>query len=152
MVQNCECFGIRALPICKILSFPSTLKIVKLLNLDLPKYNENTSEDMFWSVFISWLAFSQQLESTIFNSSLAFCLLLIGDPFLLFFNHLYQSFRSSGSYLWFHHSSCLPARGRLRGEIVLVPSAGSPKKSCQRRLLPDFLLQLPLEGCPHKVC
>ena len=47
----------------------------------LPVYNESPSEDMFWKFFLSWLAFSQQLESTIFNYSLALCLFLMGDFF-----------------------------------------------------------------------
>ena len=105
---------------------------------------------MFRNLFLSWLAFSQQLESTIFNSSLALCLFLMGESFI--FEYLiHESSRSSGSSIWFHNGGCLTARGRLRRKIVLVPSAGSPKKPDQPCLLPDFLLQLPVEGCPHKV-
>ena len=105
---------------------------------------------MFWNLFLSWLVFSHQLESTIFNSSLALCLFLMGESFL-FKYVLKERSRSSGSSLWFHLCGCLTTRGRLRRKIVLVPSAGPPKKSDQRCLLPDLLLQLHVEGCPHKV-
>ena len=38
---------------------------------------------MFRNLFLSWLAFSQQLESTIFNYSLALCLSLMGEFFFM---------------------------------------------------------------------
>ena len=106
---------------------------------------------MFWNLFLSWLAFSNQLESTIFNSSLALCLFLMGEsyPFEYVLNKCY---RSVGSSLLFDNCGCLISRGGLRGEIVLVPSAGPPKEPGQHRLLPDLLLQLRVESGPHKVC
>ena len=64
---------------------------------------------------------------------------------------LKESSRSFRSSLWFHNCGCLTARGGLRRPIVLVPSAGSPKKPDQHGLLPDLPLQLRVEGGPHQV-
>ena len=106
---------------------------------------------MFWNLFLSWLAFSNQLESTIFNSSLALCLFLMGESYPFEYFTLNKYSRSVRSSLLFHNCGCLISRGRLRREIVLVPSAGPPKEPGQHRLLPDLLLQLRVESGPHKV-
>ena len=102
------------------------------------------------NLFISWLVFSKQLESTLFNSSLALCLSIMGK--LNFLNGMSQIFfRNAWSFVWFHCHSGVTAGRRLGRKIVLVPNYGHPEKSDQLCLLPDVLLQLRVEGGNYKV-
>ena len=80
------------------------------------------------NLLIAWLVFSKQLESTLFNSSLALCLLIMGKLFTLK-TKSQIFFRNAWSVVWFHCHSGLTARRKLGRKIVLVPTDGSPEKS-----------------------
>ena len=62
--------------LCHIAVFFSDVFFCNLFALN---FYPNTSEDKFWNLSISWFSFSGQLEPTIFNYSLAFCLFLMGE-------------------------------------------------------------------------
>ena len=102
------------------------------------------------NLLIAWLVFSKQLELTLFNSSLALCLFTMGELFFLK-TKSQKLFRNAWSVVWFHCHSGLTARRKLRRKIVLVPNNGSTEKSDKFRLLPNFLLQLCVEGGDYKV-
>ena len=80
------------------------------------------------NLLIAWLVFSKQLESTLFNSSLALCLCIMGRLFFLK-TKSQIFFRNAWSVVWFHCHSGLTARRKLGRKTVLVPNDGSPEKS-----------------------
>ena len=62
-----------------LVPYSSVLLRCFFCNLFALNFYPNTSEDKFWNLSISWFSFSGQLEPTIFNYSLAFCLFLMGE-------------------------------------------------------------------------
>ena len=129
---------INAIPAhASLVPYSSVLLRCFFCNLFALNFYPNTSEDKFWNLSISWFSFSGQLEPTIFNYSLAFCLFLMGESCVSLNMYIYnQSFRSFRSCLLFHCCGCFAARGGIRRKIVLVSNACPPEKSYQCSLLP----------------